>query len=400
MMAGLMVVVIFVVGGGAVDFIRLTTARADLQAATDSAVLAAASLSNQRSPIEVANDYFDNNFDGARFDLENVVFTPVIDSNKNFLREISATANADMPTYFIGLLDVINRTGSGGLKSFSINVSAKAAESEQLLEIALVLDVSGSMDGPKINSLRSAGEAFINKIYSESSTGQASVSIIPFAANVNIEPLFDSFADTTGIALPAARTCALYDAGDFNSSAFANLLTPVDQTSTDKRAQCTKASAIFNSDNQVDLVNALQSLKSGGRTDAHIGLMWGAKALSPDNRGTLGGDFLNRPRNYSRRTIKALVVMTDGIMNPIPDPAIADTVAEATAQFSALCDEAKTNNIIVYSIGFDITAGDAADVMLRDCASNLSQYFFVEGLDISTAFDGIATSILALRITD
>ncbi|MEL6112426.1 MAG: pilus assembly protein TadG-related protein, partial [Pseudomonadota bacterium] len=113
MMTGLMVIIIFVIGGGAVDFIRMTTARAEMQAAVDSAVLAAASLTNNRPPKTVANDYFDKNFDGSRFDLENVSFTPVVEQNRTFLREVRATATADMPTYFIGLLDII--TGGGAV---------------------------------------------------------------------------------------------------------------------------------------------------------------------------------------------------------------------------------------------------------------------------------------------
>ncbi|MEO1426728.1 MAG: pilus assembly protein TadG-related protein, partial [Pseudomonadota bacterium] len=115
MMTGLMVIVIFVVGGGAVDFIRMTTARAEMQAAVDSAVLAAASLTNDRPPIAVANDYFEKNFDGSRFDLENVSFNPVIEQNKAFLKEVRATATADMPTYFIGLLDILTGGGDNSL---------------------------------------------------------------------------------------------------------------------------------------------------------------------------------------------------------------------------------------------------------------------------------------------
>ncbi|MEL7018371.1 MAG: TadE/TadG family type IV pilus assembly protein, partial [Pseudomonadota bacterium] len=197
MMTGLMVIVIFVVGGGAVDFIRMTTARAEMQAAVDSAVLAAASLTNDRPPIAVANDYFEKNFDGSRFDLENVSFNPVIEQNKAFLKEVRATATADMPTYFIGLLDILTGGGDNSLKTLALEISGKAAESEQFLEIALVLDVSGSMAGARISNLQTAGEDFIDKVFDDTVPNQVSVSIVPFSSNVNLGGLYADFADTS-----------------------------------------------------------------------------------------------------------------------------------------------------------------------------------------------------------
>ncbi|MEO1152060.1 MAG: TadE/TadG family type IV pilus assembly protein [Pseudomonadota bacterium] len=407
MMTGLMVIIIFVIGGGAVDFIRMTTARAEMQAAVDSAVLAAASLTNNRPPKTVANDYFDKNFDGSRFDLENVNFTPVVEQNRTFLREVRATATADMPTYFIGLLDIITGGGAKSLKTLPLEISGKAAESEQFLEIALVLDVSGSMAGPKITNLRTAGEAFIDKVFDDTVANQVSVSIIPFSSNVNLGTHYEDFADTTTTGTTPTKPCVFYQDTDYTSSAFSNALPPVDQTTpnnnnsvANNQSRCTVAESIFNSDNRTALIDTVRNFVAAGRTDAHIGLMWGAKALSPDLRGDLDGDFNDRPKDYSPRTVKALVVMTDGDMNPIPLNDGTVPYGAATEDFGDLCTEAKTNNVIVYSIGFDITAGSAADTMLRNCASTLSQYYFVEGLDVSTAFDGIVASILALRITD
>ena len=51
------------------------------------------------------------------------------------------------------------------------------------------------------------------------------------------------------------------------------------------------------------------------------------------------------------------------------------------------------------TIGFQITDGSAADLLLEDCASSLSQYYFVETIDLEAAFQGIAASISKLRVT-
>lgn len=63
----------------------------------------------------------------------------------------------------------------------------------------------------------------------------------------------------------------------------------------------------------------------------------------------------------------------------------------------SICDAAKNQGIIVYTIGFEAPASGQA--VLRDCASSDSHFFDVEGLEISDAFASIATSIRQLRLT-
>jgi len=63
----------------------------------------------------------------------------------------------------------------------------------------------------------------------------------------------------------------------------------------------------------------------------------------------------------------------------------------------AICDAAKAENIVVYSIAFEASSGGQA--VLKDCASSDSHYFDVDGLDIVDAFSSIASSIRKLRLT-
>lgn len=62
-----------------------------------------------------------------------------------------------------------------------------------------------------------------------------------------------------------------------------------------------------------------------------------------------------------------------------------------------ICDTAKDNNIIVFTIGFEAPSGGR--VVLKDCASSPSHYYDVQGLEISDAFRSIASSIRKLRLT-
>lgn len=67
------------------------------------------------------------------------------------------------------------------------------------------------------------------------------------------------------------------------------------------------------------------------------------------------------------------------------------------ARTQAICDAAKAEGIIVFTIGFE--APDAGQAVLQNCASSASHYFDVDGLEIADAFAAIAASIRQLRLT-
>ncbi|MEX0302440.1 MAG: pilus assembly protein TadG-related protein [Leisingera sp.] len=67
------------------------------------------------------------------------------------------------------------------------------------------------------------------------------------------------------------------------------------------------------------------------------------------------------------------------------------------ARTRSICQAAKDQGIIVYTIGFEAPSDGVA--VLQDCASSDSHYFDVDGLEISDAFASIATSIRQLRLT-
>jgi hypothetical protein len=67
------------------------------------------------------------------------------------------------------------------------------------------------------------------------------------------------------------------------------------------------------------------------------------------------------------------------------------------ARTRAVCQAAKDQGIIVYTIGFEAPSNGVA--VLQDCASSDAHYFDVDGLEISDAFASIATSIRQLRLT-
>ena len=62
-----------------------------------------------------------------------------------------------------------------------------------------------------------------------------------------------------------------------------------------------------------------------------------------------------------------------------------------------ICDAAKAQGIVVWSVGFEVT--DYSAGIMQNCASTPSHFFRVEGIEIADAFEAIAKQINQLRLT-
>ncbi len=153
-----------------------------------------------------------------------------------------------------------------------------------------------------------------------------------------------------------------------------------------------------------------------GSTAGQIGIAWGWYMVSP-NWNTLWPSSGAAAYN-SARTIKAVVIMTDGEFNtPYCRGVISRqagvgsggnsakidcdaTNGDPFTQSAALCTAMKNQGVIVYTVGFGITAGGAAATMLETCATTRSNFFLpASGGDLSEAFAAIGRDITQLRIS-
>ena len=66
-------------------------------------------------------------------------------------------------------------------------------------------------------------------------------------------------------------------------------------------------------------------------------------------------------------------------------------------RLSQICSAAKAQNIVIFTIGFEVT-DESAEIM-RNCASTDQHFYRVEGLDIEFAFSSIANQINQLKLT-
>ncbi|MEL7011744.1 MAG: Tad domain-containing protein [Pseudomonadota bacterium] len=68
-------------------------------------------------------------------------------------------------------------------------------------------------------------------------------------------------------------------------------------------------------------------------------------------------------------------------------------------RMQSICTATKTEGVVVYTIGYDITENGNAETQLENCASSLNHYYPTDGANISAAFNSIASNVKNLRLT-
>lgn len=180
-------------------------------------------------------------------------------------------------------------------------------------------------------------------------------------------------------------------------------------------SQCPTTTIVPMTTDRSTLNTRIASLSATGATAGHIGLAWGWYMVSP-NWGSIF-PASSRGANYgARETLKIVVLMTDGEFNTAYCNGVVSRDSTSTGsserincdapngqpfdQGEALCNAMKQQNIIIYTVGFGLTAGGDAEDFMRQCATDESHaYLADDGQELIAAFQAIAASITQLRIT-
>ncbi|MBI1393950.1 MAG: VWA domain-containing protein [Alphaproteobacteria bacterium] len=179
MMFAIALVPLLLVTGMAIDGGRAYFARTMMNEAADAAVLAGGrammvdpSLTETEAEA-IARRYFDAHL-GDDYGVAVVSFDFQLDGGQS---KFSVTAGADMPTMFLGVI---------GKKTLPINTYSEAnAQPPRPLEVALVLDTTGSMEGAKLSALKDAARDMARDLMT-GPNANAKVGVVPFAQYVNV----------------------------------------------------------------------------------------------------------------------------------------------------------------------------------------------------------------------
>jgi Flp pilus assembly protein TadG len=164
--------------GIAIDFGRARVAQDHLAQAVDAAALAAARQLGVRDPGLEARNYFAANM-GSRSDIviDRFDVTPAAD---NLTLTVSATAR--LHTSFLSM-------AGGQWATLPITATARARRTTMGMEMAMVLDVTGSMAGIAMTQMRLAATDLVNILFgNRASLDTLHVAIVPYTNAVNFGP--------------------------------------------------------------------------------------------------------------------------------------------------------------------------------------------------------------------
>lgn len=294
---------------------------------------------------------------------------------------ISVSATSKMPTS-LGVL--------GGIMDLNVYGFAQVKRSIDNLEIAMVLDVTGSMESNgKIAGLRQAATSLIDIIYEgKVSRPGTAISIVPYVATVNVGKQYTSWlADPATLTKfpsnsPWAGCVGAIDTGTtMDSDAppsttrlwpvyFAESTRDLSQNNSDNSWRVINGALVNatspagvrvgpnrscgpsimpltnNSTTLKNLVNTLNPVPGGG-TFGNLGLVWGWNTLSPRWIGKWQSTI--QPMPYGPINLKSIVIVTDGENQWFDEP--ATPTGDPTAYgFTAVTNRLSTNKLGVTSI--------------------------------------------------
>lgn len=381
--------------GSALDFARFSRMRLVYASAVDNAALVAARLkqigASDLDAIAAADRYMEpvketNPVSGS------VTFS-VVDEGTAVLGK----AEIAMPTVFMSIFKIVR---------MDMNFTNKTQFSNGGdVELALMLDVTGSMNGTKIEDLKTAVLGLIEIVIRDDAPNSR-IGLAPFSNAVKLSS--KQFREATGAdnSGPSSyKGCVVERSGGTaytdDAPMIGRYLTPLEDVAP--RAVCKEHSDIIPlTRDKSSLKSTVRSLTPGGSTAGHLGTAWAWYLLSPNWNALY--ETSEQPASYATlKTVdakgrpklrKIAVLMTDGEYNT------AYMNADSTTQARAVCDEMKKTGIEIYSVGFDLGGSATVIETLTKCASSPANFYnATSGTQLIQAFRDIALKASPLRIS-
>ncbi len=194
MIYGPMAIVLLLAAGISIDYARGYLVKKEIARALDAAVLAAGSwpVTDEAAMKLLAKQYFDANISASTQKDYKPTINVVVSND-----EVTATSSADVPTILMKL---------AGHDTMVVNEKSVVGRTLVNIEVALVLDNTGSMSGSKMSSLKTAAKTLVDTLYeTDGSSEFVEIALVPFTGAVNIgtSNKFASWVDSDGLSAAA-----------------------------------------------------------------------------------------------------------------------------------------------------------------------------------------------------
>lgn len=343
----MMFILILIVGGMAIDFMRFETQRTRLQETLDRAVLAAASLDQPLDPTDVVMDYV------SRAGLGEYVNEDDIDVRSSPIsRVVSVNASMGVQSFFLHLVGIDELTAPG---------ASSAQQMASNTEVSLVLDVSGSMGNTasgttdsRLEVLQEAAHTFVNMLMCDPTDptkktectvpkGSVALHVVPYSEqvvagedlldylNVTDEHEYSSCVtwkyDSDFRSVGISSTTSLRRAGHFDAWTGYLRYTSSSDPASDWTCSLNPAREISYFEPEVGpLHDQIDALNADGNTSIDLGVKWGAALLDVDFKDVVeamredevvdavyDGYPLTPDPDDPEKVQKVIVLMTDGV---------------------------------------------------------------------------------------
>lgn len=395
--------------GFAVDLSMAHMVKQRLSHAIDAAALAAASSSGGGTTSAInakVQQFFYQNYPldkiGSTYDL-----TVTVSGD-----DITVSAKSKYDTTFAKFLGIDE-----------IVVSSKTTVTREILglEVALVLDVTGSMNtNNNIGALRTAATNFLDVLCTNSTCSSlVKIGVVPFANTVNVGPYglgknpSGSTYDTAFVNNPSGKSfnqssstqwwgCILERASpqDTQNSGTNWKWNMYSNPSGGINNGCNKSYVLPLTNIYGTIKTKIAGLYASGNTLSNVGMTWGYRVLSPEapfREGKSWTDLTNK---------KVAILMTDGDNNIGGSysaygswSVLKLTDSNLDTKLATTCQNMKDSGITIYTITFTSGINEATKSFFRNCASDVDKFHDApDQADLLEAFEQIARELSNIHI--
>lgn len=410
--------------GFSIDATRQIAMKAHAQVAVDSAALAAARVYKDSfvhsEVLSTASDSFSANIETSFADAScNLESTQIDDSTLT----ITLDAKCSLPTLFG--VDLV------GKNETEVLVTSTATAVHRVADVALMFDLSGSMNAAELADLKAAGKRAAEIIIGSQSGVTGRVSVVGFAGGLNAGNFGNLASGRASLDDPEIdgddRVCVTERTG---TSAFTDAdptTDPVGAPTTifdiaaspeidSQSALYCPYSSIHPLDDDLNTVKAqIDALQRhyggiGGGTAGHLGVAWSWYTLSPNWNSVwmdtaYGGAAKFEAGPYGDpNQIKVAILMSDGIFTHgfnegFYDPDQLTETSNVTDAALELCEGMRDAGITIYAVVYGPTI--ALNSMFENCAGDPDNVVSAtDSGELVNVYQSLASRYLGVSLTE
>ncbi len=437
-LVGLMLVLLVVIIGLAIDFGRVFLVRNKLQYATDAAVLAAADVaspsvfeSNPELIQERANQFFEANFPNGfmNADITYLNGSDLITYNPD-TGVVRSDVNVSIPLVFGGVYRLNANSDSTQYDNLDTFATSEVINDlgQGAFEVALAVDVSASMcnefntglswnndpvpdpDCEKFQAVKNSinniiirefRDALITSNVDRSTGGGVYMSLIPFSHDVRLNGNNENFNYINLNANDAPLGIGLRSVdGRFRGQTLeetVNNITPPIEGGTNTAIGMWHAWAALDP----DLTNLFTGESAHEDTSFHPAGYREIETLDVAKVAILLTDGENSYTNFDRNSSYPISGLEGGEPNQYTGATGFHFDPRVDQQFLDICQNMKDQEIILFTYGYNMPCDSNIATRLRQCASRPGNYRCVQDeAELALAFNDLVKSLIDLRITE